>query len=144
MTAQDKLFGYRPEGVKAETVVQDIRAAADECAKRFKDVFDINLDFSEASLQNLDKLISEMGEAPANMNLVVTDLGSYLGEMLVRNLHGRWVIYERLFNSAVAFGEETTFYPFHKVYKRLTAGPEESLWYFYRSAQQTETSPESK
>lgn len=138
MSAQDRLFGKKMDESTAKSAIQNLQATADECVKRFKDVFDIQLDFSEESLQRLDKLISEIDKPPTNLNLVVTELGSYLGEMLVRNLHGRWIVYETLFHSAIALDKEgeTTFYPFHKVYKRFTKGSEESLWYFYWSAKQ--------
>jgi len=141
---EEKYFGERLLGDEVDRVVEDIRATADECARRFAETFGIELDFSEESLTRLEELLSRMDSPPTNMNLVGTDLGCYLGEMLVRNLGGRWVLYKNSFHSAVAVGggEETEhhFYPFHKVYKRLKKlphGEEESLAYFYHSAKLT-------
>ena len=136
----NKYFGERLPDSEATRVVDDIRTMADECARRFAETFSTELDFSEDSLTRLEELLYRMDSPPTNMNLVGTDLGCYLGEMLVRNLGGRWVLYEDLFHSAVAIGEGEEaeyFYPFHKVYKRLKKlprGEEESLAYFYRSA----------
>jgi hypothetical protein len=133
---RDQIFGKRLTGREASRVIKDIQVVADESVKRFSEIFEIKLDFSEESLAELEKRLSQMKSSPTNLELVVTDLGCYLGEMLIRNLGGHWIIYKDLFHSAVAFGEEQSiwYHPFHKVQKRLIGGEEDSLLYFYQRA----------
>lgn len=136
---RDQIYGERLFDSEASDMIDDIQVTANECAKRFSESFGVILDFSEASLASLEKLLSQMDAPPTNMELVVTDLGCYLGEMLTRNLGGHWVVYRGLFHSAISFGgrESGWYHPFHKVHKRLlTCGEEESLEYFYQNAKQ--------
>jgi hypothetical protein len=71
------LFGRRLSGSEASSVMAEIRATADECARRFADTFGTDLDFSEASLTRLEGLLSQMDPPPTDMNLIVADLGCY-------------------------------------------------------------------
>jgi hypothetical protein len=132
---RDQYFGERISGSEASDAIADFQEIAEECVLRFAEVFGIALDFSEESLSNLEDLLSRMDSPPTQMSLMVSDLGCYLGEMLIRNLGGHWIVYRELFHSAVSFGEESDWYfPFHKVYKRISSGDEaDSLEYFYRS-----------
>lgn len=110
-------------------------SSAEETVKRVKETFGVELPFSGEGVARLEHLISHLRGVPNDKDLFVHDFGCYLGEVLVRTLEGRWIIRDNLMHSSVAIGDGSIeYFPFHKIYKRITGGPEESLVYFYRDA----------
>lgn len=98
-----------------------------------------HLDFSDSSVNRLDGLIDEFwprGPSEDTLNYTAPMIGAFLGEVIVRNIGGRWVD-DREFNQpAVEYGEERIL-PISKVLKRLTEGPEHSLGIFYAEIRET-------
>jgi hypothetical protein len=58
-------------------------------------------------------------------------LGSYLGELIIRNCGGRWTYHEVTGMPAVEIAAGHLCFPHAKVSKRLSLGEEHSLWVFY-------------
>jgi hypothetical protein len=62
---------------------------------------------------------------------MVLVMGAYLGELIVRNGHGRWTYDPRARAPGVDTPARQRCFPHNKVTKRLTVGAEHSLWVFY-------------
>lgn len=97
------------------------------------------LDESDDSLNWLDGMIdagfSEADLPPETiLEALVTDWGSYLGQVVIHNLGGEWRFRDPLWHSSIHFpsvGAEC--FPFHRVAKRLLLGPSESLGLYYQA-----------
>ncbi len=108
----------------AESLVAQVRAGDPEMASR--------LDFSERSVWALEALIRLSDEKFADpatpergKELTVFYAGSYLGEILARNLAGVWRFDDDFRQSSVVFpfGEGgLQVFPFQKLIKRVTDG----------------------
>ncbi|RMD67378.1 hypothetical protein D6833_00265 [Candidatus Parcubacteria bacterium] len=130
-------FGDIITGRKYEKIVQVFKESADETVKRVQETFGVALPFSEEGVVRLENLIAHLQGMPGDIDLFVHDFGCYLGEVIVRTLNGKWIIRDNLIHSSVLVDKESCqseYFPFHKVYKRITNGREESLVYFYRDA----------
>ncbi len=104
-----------------------------ESAKKFVSTvekkFDLKLDYSEHSLYTTDMLLSLFFKERRASDLAVTLLGSFLGEVLIKNLGGRWEIRDL---AVVGIGKmKGTAHPFRQARKRLEKGLGETLttWY---------------
>lgn len=90
--------------------------------------------YDEDSVRWLDGYI---GRLRANPNFesaekrgnLVSVLGSYLGECIIRNFGGSWV--KQGGGWCVAFDERNRAFPFAKIEKRFERGDEESIVAFY-------------
>jgi hypothetical protein len=89
-------------------------------------------DSTEAS--RLDSVCEEFlrGNPPEDVrHSMVLAMGSYLGELMVRNGHGRWAYDATLREAVVEMPNGLVGYPHSKVAKRLDLGPEHNLFQFY-------------
>jgi tellurite resistance protein len=68
-----------------------IVAMADEHARKTAEEFDVTLDFSPTSLEVVDELITNMHFTEADLDSVITSFALYAGEVVRRNLGGRWI-----------------------------------------------------
>lgn len=94
-----------------------------------------DLDYSEASLSVVEDLL-RLSDAqlqqpdfpPMQRNLVVFYNGCYLGEVMARTQGGVWSFAPNWFDASLVFprgdGGGLQVFPFQKVYRRLTEGPE--------------------
>lgn len=112
---------------------QDLLVRVRESASRFlasvEKKFEIKLDYTEASLYQADTLLSLFFKERRAFDLAVTLIGSYLGELLIGNLGGKW---EPRDLSVVKIGRmKGIAYPFRQARKRLEKGLGEALttWY---------------
>ncbi|MDX1931163.1 MAG: hypothetical protein SFU56_01020 [Capsulimonadales bacterium] len=109
---------------------------ADTLVRRVRDG-GIDLDYSVASLTTLENLIRSSDDAFRSPDL--TDFqrdisvfypGCYLGEVLARNLGGVWRFEEDWPESSLVFsrqdGTGVQCFPFRKMFRRVTEGPEEN------------------
>ena len=73
---------------------------------------------------------------------MITGMGAYLGEVVVRNGGGQWT-YHPGQPPAIreAHSRQRLYIPYNKVAKRLTVGPEHSLLSFYEAVMTGETPP---
>jgi len=99
-------------------------------------LFGIELRFDRESILKLDGIVDAVGPLE-NQQLVqdlVMQIGSFLGEALLRVYGGRWTWDERFGTWRVSIpttsGKDTTPGPFAKVQKRLESGMEDSVSFF--------------
>jgi hypothetical protein len=76
------------------------------------------------------------------LDSMITGMGAYLGEVVVRNGGGQWT-YHPGQPPAIreAHSRRRLYFPHNKVAKRLTVGPEHSLRLFYEAVMTGETLP---
>lgn len=112
---------------------EDLLARLKDSASKFLFVvqkkFELELDYSEQSLYAADILLSLFFKERRAHDLAVTIIGSYVGEVLIQNLGGKW---EPRDLSVEKIGTmKGVAYPFRQARKRLEKGLGESLiaWY---------------
>jgi hypothetical protein len=78
----------------------------------------------------------------SRLNSMITGMGAYLGEVVVRNGGGQWT-YHPGQPPAIreAHSRQRLYIPYNKVAKRLTVGPEHSLLSLYEAVMTGETPP---
>jgi hypothetical protein len=137
------------EGLDSEAALQEkMRACAEWAVEYARSVFEIELDYSEASLQQLEQMLSVLykdrsrgwlarwlrpGPTEEEVRQVALLLGAYIGEVIRRRHGGQWAIRKRLGQQLmplITHGVSTD--PLSKAYQRLTYGPEESVWSYYQ------------
>jgi hypothetical protein len=99
---------------------------------------DIELDYSEESLEDLDKLVANLWPAPISeeeaLEAIVSNWGAYLGRVILEHVGGEWTFRQDLEHASIFFprtGMEV--YPLHKVRKRFMLGAQESFSEFYEA-----------
>lgn len=116
-------------------VLQRIPEFANDCVILGK-IHHRDLDYSAASLEELDSMISEVwGETPPLFpEVTIRQLGSYTGETIRRELGGEWKQDEDrgIYLDGIS-DPETKAYPFTKARKRLLDGEGDSLAFFFRA-----------
>jgi hypothetical protein len=111
-------------------------------------VFEVELDYSEASLRQIERMMSVLfkdrhrswlarwlrpGPTEEEVRQVALLLGAYIGEVIRRHHGGQWAFHKRLglqLLPLITHGVST--YPLSKAYQRLTYGPEEDVWSYYQ------------
>ncbi len=115
-----------------EAMMESYAAAAVELAEAG---FRRRLDYSPGSIEALDEILVQVGEAPdLDLDFEVRLWGSYLGEVLRRRYAGVWELTQYPGGVAAVPAVEvrgSRLFPLLKVYRRLTAGEEEDLQSFF-------------
>ena len=117
-------------------------AFADEAVKMAREGFETELDFSESSLQQVEQILSHLcNEMPESAGESAVDemskvWGGYLGEVVRRRWGGeRTIDYypggQYLIITLNVNGSRL--FPSMKVNRRLTEGPQENVWDFYKT-----------
>ncbi len=100
----------------------------------------IKLDYSPNSLKSVDEIILKFhkaGKKPEDIQRAIIVLGCYVGEVMIRNLGGKW---EMPNEKARAIGfifmgvktkKENFTFPIEKSFKRLINGSEDSVFHLY-------------
>jgi hypothetical protein len=118
----------------------DLAATCVEAAKR---ISGLDLDYTVGSLRLVDQQLDRFAGDGHDSNSIASTLfcfGCYVGEVLVRNLGGRWVssdsAIQRLagFPIVVMMESGDWWNPIGKVFKRLDDGEAESIDYFFSVA----------
>lgn len=112
----------------------DIPALTDECTSVFSEKFGINLDLDnlESSAQILDESLLKSNqmntmsafERSGHTGWYVKPMGAFLGELIRKNAHGRWIQAEGG-GLAMIIGDEPntiTLHPFDKINKQRWSG----------------------
>jgi hypothetical protein len=99
-----------------------------------KELSGIDLDYSEDSITKLDNIISNAwnGQVPQQLDAMIEMFGAYLGEVLSRNIDGRWTLKEGtwMIDFPLPDGSVGSANVFGKVRKRFMNGMEDSLGYY--------------
>jgi hypothetical protein len=107
----------------------------------------VHLDYSPASLGEVDRILGKFhaeGLTEDQMGATVFSFGCYVGEVLVRNNSGRWVMPGQSALSKLGLGDSNmmvvelpdggVWNPIMKAFKLLKNGESDSVAYFYRVA----------
>lgn len=110
------------------TTEETIRANADLVLRMFAE-HDLKLD--EASVSWIDGFINRNREGwdAETRAKMVSVLGSFLGECVIRNYGGAWEMAQN--GLGVMFDERNGVFPFSKVEKHIENGAEDSIASFY-------------
>ncbi|VWC55443.1 hypothetical protein BLA9940_02309 [Burkholderia aenigmatica] len=135
-TASDRSFSPEPNIPKvAEAYSLD---AVDFSAKQFG----IKLDWSDASVANVEKALAQMSSSYVSANPRPTDeqvmafakvYGSYVGEVYRRNHGGEWGVIAlggRRF-PGLRTTSGSSFWPWGRVFHRITKGTEDNIADYY-------------
>src|SRR5690242_17355583 len=112
---------------------------AEEAVKMGREGFETDLDFSESSLEKVEKILAHLStEMPDSASESSIDemskmWGGYLGEVVRRRWGGEWMIDyypggQFLIITLNVNGSKL--FPSMKVNRRLTEGPQENVWDF--------------
>lgn len=120
------------------SVSEEMLEFAFEAQKLTRKHFVVELDFSEQSIQDLDRIADDVdftlsgGKSPENIELLSRTWGSYLGEVLCRTRGGQWVESpDHTFGAAVQCGD-SKLDPHGQIRKRLESA-DAGLVSFYQS-----------
>src|SRR5437016_1246452 len=126
--------------MSAEEIAPMMQAFAEQAVRLGRE-FKINLDYSEGSLEEVERLLArfhdELTSANAGSKLeeMARIWGGYLGEVVRRRFGGEWSIESYpggdFLIVALNVGGSRLF-PSMKVHKRLSDGAGENLWSFYQ------------
>jgi hypothetical protein len=102
----------------------------------------VELDYSPASLQDVDRIIEQFregGSSVDDLGGVLFGFGCYLGEVMVRHAQGQWrnaadtaMADVAGFPIVIELPGQRVANPLHRVFRRLEAGPDHSLVEYYR------------
>lgn len=122
---------------------ENAAALAELAAQAARKISGVAADYSPESLHEIDELVDRLAKDCAVEDVAETlfCLGCYVGEVIVRRLHGRWVKREasRMKEFArwplvVEVPDGGAWNPIGKVFKRFEFGPGESVFHLFESA----------
>lgn len=116
-----------------EDLIPQMAAMAQMCVDLSKGM-EANLDYSEASFAEVDKMIEnhfEPGHTP--MGTTVLTMGAYVGETMRQLLGGNWAVYQDQLILENIGGVDLKAFPMNKVHKRFTEGEGDSIAFFYEA-----------
>lgn len=120
------------ERANATAIVGEIRANAALVVETFAALAEFSFAFDSRSVEWLDGYINRIrtGECSEDeIDQMVSNLGSYLGEAVVAAHGGAWAHDDHGWH--IRFDERNRAYPFAIVAKQLKNGPEDSIFGFY-------------
>ncbi|MCH7729823.1 MAG: hypothetical protein IH991_25640 [Planctomycetes bacterium] len=118
---------------------EQMEANAVEAMKLTRKHFVVELDFSESSMEQLEGLANDVdfimpgGKSEENIELLTRVWGSYVGEVIRRNLDGQWVESTEGDDTpaSIEVGGSVV-NPFGQIRKRLQGESASNLWTFYQ------------
>jgi hypothetical protein len=122
----------------AKSLAERMASAAADAVKLTDTYFCERLDYSEASVATIERLVDDIqysmpgGATPANIDLLCRVWGAYVGEVFRRQVGGEWIDWEDQYGKAIAFQSGgVKVFPQDKVRKRIAGGPEHNLRDYY-------------
>jgi len=112
--------------------IRIIRSNAEIVVGMFSKEIDFRFGYDQESVQWLDAYIEHIRLkewTDEEFSQLVSNLGSYLGEALIRCFGGAWMLDQR--GWAVRWDAYNLAYPFIKVAKQLKNGAEDSIYSFF-------------
>jgi len=110
----------------------------------------VTLDYSEASIQQVEQMLSKLYDAVPKepddpvgrksltksdiLQKISTAMGGYIGEVIKRQWGGKWKRHSPIYPEQELLTLETVgidIWPHMKVEKRLTNGPEDDVWFYF-------------
>lgn len=131
--------------------VNDMMAAYSLDAVDFaRSQFDVELDFSEASVELIEEILEELyatmpkgiigktlskKPSPEQIDRMAKMLGGYVGEVMRRSWGGHWKLETEAFPRETVITLELAkggdVWPHFKAGKRLVNGPEDNVWHYF-------------
>jgi hypothetical protein len=100
----------------------------------------VGLDNSEASIKELDRLVSLISEpGQATNDTLVLSIGAYLGETTCRVLGGAWVLNDEEIADSSVMVNNCEMWPFRRVRQRLYYGTDRPLYAWFEMAKAAKT-----
>lgn len=136
-TASDSDLAF----VANEEVALQAREDADGFVKMAKAVFGVTLDFSDASVEQVEQIAAEISAAFAaktpkegSIARLSYAIGGYVGETYRRNHTGVWGVMTQDGQQFSGMRTESggLFWPTGKAEKRIRNGSEDNLWLYYQ------------
>ena len=121
-----------PQSPNETAIVIQIRANAALVVESFAPLTDFTFGLDSRSVEWLDGYINRIrtGEwSEDEIDQMVSNLGSYLGEAIIAAYGGAWAQDEHGWH--IRFDERNRAYPFAKMAKQLKNGPEDLIFGFY-------------
>jgi hypothetical protein len=108
---------------------------ANMAVKGIKQAWDIDLDYSVASLQQVDEVVEDLraeGQAIESVSNSLVALGCYVGEVILREMNGKWEDTRQAIGIPLGIKiGSNTLNPIGKVFKRFADGKKHDLPSFY-------------
>ncbi|MBO9539141.1 hypothetical protein J7643_00960 [bacterium] len=119
-------------GTDWESRVEALEDEAEDTKAQIENTFESPLHQTDEDLEVLDTLITEGWgqELPPEEELatIALEWGTYLGDLIIKNLGGSWVIRQEPEHLSIRFSRlETQFFPVHAVLRRFALGQEATL-----------------
>jgi hypothetical protein len=139
VTSSEQRPPQRRSSASPEEFLRRIPDIADQHVETVRNIFGEELDYSEESIAQLDKIIQKgwPDRPPAMLEPTVVTFGAYLGETIRRNIGGEWGFAESEGYYLDGVGEKAKIFPFAKVTKRFKNGEEDSLEFYYKAIKHT-------
>jgi hypothetical protein len=125
------------------TLADEMKAHALEAQRFSRKHLVLELDFSEASIRELENQADSVGYAikggksPENIDLLTRIWGAYLGESLRKTTGAEWVQDDAGQVKRLGLrGRQATVHPHEQVRKRLTGTSQDSLVSFFQQARE--------
>lgn len=121
-----------PAELKLAEQIVNIRGNAELVVRMFSKETDFAFGYNEESVKWLDayiEIIRNSKWTEEETNQIVSNLGSFLGEAIIRAFGGEWSLSQR--GWAVRWEEFNLAYPFLKVAKQMENGSIDSIYSFY-------------
>lgn len=121
-----------PERIGVAEQIRGIRANAELVIRTFARETEFDFGYNKDSVKWLDAYIEHIRKTDRTeeeFNQLVSNLGSFLGEAIIRSFGGVWALDQR--GWAVRWDEFNLVYPFLKVAKHLKNGECDSIFSFY-------------
>jgi len=112
--------------------IRGIRANAELVVRMFANETEFRFGYNRESVQWLDSYIEEIRKnnwTDEEFNQLVSNLGSFLGETMIKSFGGRWSLDQR--GWAIRWDDFNLAYPFIKVAKHLRNGETDSIYSFF-------------
>ena len=131
-----------------ETLDDMMQEYAEKAVELARD-FDVQLDFSESSVQALERILAQLHDehrafaagrtspeqaVEEQMVMMCKLWGGYLGEVVRRRWGGDWAMETypgENFSTLTLNVRGGKLFPSMKIYRRLTEGPADNVWSFY-------------
>jgi len=127
--------------VSYNSVAEMMQSQAEQAVSAARS-YHVDLDYSEASLEQLEEILGRLYRAMPSSKPTASQIeeacklwGGYLGEVVRRRWGGEWSLDTY---PAGNFATPTLtvvagkMFPTMKIHRRLTEGPKENVWEFYR------------
>jgi len=137
--------------MNAEPTINDMMSAyAEDAVEAASQGFGVKLDYSESSIELVEEILGKFYQtipkglfarlfksrpSAEQLNQASKMFGGYIGEVFRRAHGGEWRFNQEIAPGSIVISlckDDLQIFPPAKVYKRLTNGPEDNVWSYFR------------